>query len=107
MAFPSPATDYAEKELCLNELMIAHTSDTTMIHVPGRILVVDRSLQPEQGDKVAFELFGSGYVGKLMGGALITEDGEAIEGQALEDVQLLGVVTWVLHETREWLRPTI
>ena len=42
-----------------------------------------------------------------MGESLITEEGEAIEGQALEDVQLLGVVTWVLHETREWIRPTI
>ena len=64
MAFPSPATDYAQKELCLNELMIDHPSDTTMIQVPGRVLVVDLSLQPEQGDKAVFELFGSGYIGK-------------------------------------------
>ncbi|CZV49243.1 Uncharacterised protein [Enterobacter hormaechei] len=30
---------------------------------------------------------------KLMGKALITDDGEAIEGEALDDVRLVGVVT--------------
>ncbi|MCE9811037.1 hypothetical protein LZ676_10235 [Raoultella ornithinolytica] len=30
---------------------------------------------------------------KLMGGALITADGESIEGEALDDVDVCGVVT--------------
>ncbi|WP_416186748.1 hypothetical protein [Enterobacter roggenkampii] len=30
---------------------------------------------------------------KLMGHALITEDGEAIEGDALDDVEVFGVLT--------------
>ncbi|HHT0320916.1 TPA: hypothetical protein ACTW78_003113 [Raoultella planticola] len=30
---------------------------------------------------------------KLMGGAFITADGEAIEGEALDDVEVGGVVT--------------
>lgn len=31
------------------------------------------------------------------GGALITDDGEAIEGDALDDVRLVGVVTHTIH----------
>lgn len=36
-----------------------------------------------------------------MGKALITDDGEAIEGQALEDVKVLGRVTFVINRARD------
>lgn len=107
MGFPSPANDYIETRINLNEVMVAHPAATSIIREPERILVIDRSLKANQGDTVAFELFGEGYIGKLMGRSLITEDGEAIEGQALEDVVMLGVVTWIVLDILEQHRPTI
>jgi hypothetical protein len=32
-----------------------------------------------------------------MGGSLITEDGECLEGEALDDVRLVGVVTHTIR----------
>lgn len=47
-----------------------------------------------QGDTLALGLFGKDHTGKPMGKSLITEKGVAIiEGQALENVVLLGCVT--------------
>lgn len=61
--FPSPATDYIESTLDLNELCIQHPAATYFVRVQGDsmvgagiedgdILVVDRSLQAGQGDIV-------------------------------------------------------
>ena len=55
--FPSPAQDYVEQELDLNQLCIKHPCATYFVRVqgdsmqdagihPGDILVVDRSLMP-------------------------------------------------------------
>ena len=69
--------------------------------------VVGQSLKPGWGDTVAFELYGSGYIGEFRGSSLVMEEGEAIRGEVLGDVQLVGVVTWILFDAREWLRPAI
>ncbi|EOW5691084.1 hypothetical protein ACOXQ5_004582 [Escherichia coli H10] len=34
---------------------------------------------------------------KVMGQAFITRDGEALEGEALDDVVVLGIVTFVIN----------
>ena len=58
--FPSPADDYAEKPLDINELLIKHPTATFFVRVQGDsmiqaglfnddILVVDRSLSPFNG----------------------------------------------------------
>lgn len=55
--FPSPAQDYIEESLDLNELLVAHPSATYFMRVegfsmtgagifPGDILIVDRALEP-------------------------------------------------------------
>ncbi|HFM3544666.1 TPA: hypothetical protein ACUBD1_000509 [Escherichia coli] len=36
---------------------------------------------------------------KVMGHAFITRDGEALEGEALDDVVVLGIVTFVINRT--------
>jgi DNA polymerase V len=36
----------------------------------------------------------------LRGRSLITEDGEAIEGEALDDVTVIGVVTFTICDVR-------
>jgi DNA polymerase V len=55
--FPSPAEDYIEKQLDLNELLIKHPAATFFVKVegdsminagimPGSILVIDRAVPP-------------------------------------------------------------
>ena len=61
--FPSPADDYIDRALDLNELLVTNPPATFFVRVdgpsliedgvfPGDILSVDRSLQPVHGDKV-------------------------------------------------------
>lgn len=61
--FPSPAQDFVEKTLDLNELCVQHPAATFFVRVsgdsmieagifPGDILVVDRSLRAGHGDIV-------------------------------------------------------
>ena len=65
--FPSPAEDYVEKTLDLNELCIKHPAATFFVRVqgesmteagifPGDVLVVDRSLQARHGDIIIASL---------------------------------------------------
>lgn len=59
--FPSPATDYCERKLDLNELCIQHPAATYFVRAqgdsmvdagifPGDVLVVDRSINATHGD---------------------------------------------------------
>lgn len=51
----------------------------------------------EQGCLVVISLYGATQFAKLMGQSFITEDGEAIEGEALEDVLVIGKVTYFVN----------
>lgn len=55
----------------------------------------------EQGCLVVISLYGATQFAKLMGQAFITEDGEAIEGEALEDIVVLGRVTYFVNRAGE------
>ena len=44
---------------------------------------------------------------KLMGQALITQDGEAIEGEALNDVTVHGVLTHTLNQVKDDKSPVM
>ena len=61
--FPSPADDYVEKGLSMDELLIKHPSSTYLARasgdsmmecgiLDGDILIIDRSITPENGDIV-------------------------------------------------------
>ncbi|MCU8087675.1 translesion error-prone DNA polymerase V autoproteolytic subunit [Shewanella sp. SM21] len=74
--FPSPAQDYVEQTLDLNELCIRHPAATYFVRVQGDsmieagifngdILVVDRSLNPEHGDTVVASVNGEFTVKQL------------------------------------------
>ncbi|MFH3309327.1 hypothetical protein ABK869_13410, partial [Klebsiella pneumoniae] len=59
--------------------------------------VLDVSLKPKQGSQVLIQHGGGTELATLRGKALITEDGEAIEGEALDDVTVYGVLTHTLN----------
>lgn len=51
----------------------------------------------KRGDTLLIWFCGRQQHAYWAGGALITDDGEAIEGEALDDVRLVGVVTHTIH----------
>ncbi|QIH63373.1 hypothetical protein CRX67_09715 [Enterobacteriaceae bacterium A-F18] len=55
----------------------------------------------EQGCLVVISLYGATQFAKLIGQAFITEDGEAIEGESLEDVIVVGRVTYFVNRAGE------
>ncbi len=71
---------------------------TQLYEFEGALYVIDRAIMPQAGQPFVFELNGACAVGKLMGSALITFDEESIEGPALEEVILFGVVTHTITQ---------
>ena len=55
---------------------------------------VDLSLKVTQGSVLLIRLAGELQFAKLMGSSFITAEGESIEGEALEDVEVLGVAIY-------------
>lgn len=107
MGFPSPAQDYAETRLDLNEIFMPNRNNTFLIETPSGAMLIDRVVKIKDGDLVAFQMQGYPMLGKWHPHSLITEDGEAIEGEALEDVIVLGKVTVEVLTLDENWRPTI
>ena len=92
MGFPSPATDYIERRISITSLCYLG-ANTLTIETSDGYAVIDVSRGPQQGDTVLISYDGRTEFAKLMGRAFITVDGEAIEGEALDDVEVGGVVT--------------
>lgn len=106
MGFPSPADDYVESRPCLN-VMCQVRGSVTLFEIDGILHLLDSGLNPGEGDVLCYELYGERGVGKLMGGAIITREGEALEGNALEDVMVLGKVTFMVAKAHDDERPII
>lgn len=116
--FPSPADDYVETQLDLNELIIKHPSATFFVKVNGNsmqeagifsgdILVVDRSISPSHGKIVVAVLDGEFTVKRLWiekgGRILLTPENAAykpIEIKPGSQFQVWGVVTYVIHKAQ-------
>lgn len=99
MGFPSPASDYVEQRLSVNS--ICNVGPNTLVFErSGGYVVLDISLNPRQGSQVMIQHGGGTELATLRGKSLITEDGEAIEGEALDDVTVAGVVTHIICDVR-------
>lgn len=100
MGFPSPANDYAQRALTVD--MICGTGpNTRTIETATGYAVLDLSLKPKQNSMVMISYSGITDFAKVMGRSLITRDGEAIEGDALDEVEVKGVVTFIINRTAE------
>ncbi|NJT48864.1 hypothetical protein HCW85_06075 [Escherichia coli] len=62
--------------------------------------MLDVSLKPKQASQVLIQHGGGTELATLRGRSLITEDGEAVEGEALDDVTVIGVVTFTICDVR-------
>ena len=61
----------------------------------------------DNGDTLLVSMDGRNQFVKRHGAALITEEGEAIEGDALDDVTVHGVLTHTLNKIENLHLPTI
>jgi len=115
--FPSPADDYIDRELDLNEHLIDHPASTFFVRVigdsminagmnSGDLIIVDRSLETTNNKIVLAIIEGEFTVkryvkrkGKIF---LIPENEnyDEIEIKENMDFQVWGVVTTVIHEVK-------
>lgn len=112
--FPSPAEDYIEKYLDLNEHLIKHPAATFFVRVTGSsmvdagiqendILIVDRSIKPTHGKIVVAAIDGQLTVKRLhiKNDKLIlmpeNPKFKPIEVQENSEVYIWGVVTNAIH----------
>lgn len=113
--FPSPADDYIDRELDLNDYLIANPAATFFVRVAGDsmveagirhddILVVDRALEPRSGRIVIAiidrELTVKRFIQNGECCHLIAEnpDYPDIELSDGMDLEVWGVVTWAVHK---------
>jgi len=114
--FPSPADDYAEKRLDLNDVVVAHPISTFFMRVAGDsmrdaciydgdIIAVDRALTATHNSIIVARL-GEGFTLKrlqmIKGSRRVFLKSEhpatpAIEVTGRRDFKIFGVVTWVMH----------
>lgn len=112
--FPSPAEDYIEGRLDLNRQLIKHPAATFFVRVagdsminagihPGDILVVDRALEPKDGNVVIAVIDGELTVKRISqhGSKLfLVADNHAyppLEILETMEFEVWGVVTCVIH----------
>ncbi|WP_154946152.1 S24/S26 family peptidase [Klebsiella grimontii] len=98
--FPSPAADYIESALTVTAACDIG-ANSQVIQTDRGYVVLDLSLKVTQGSVVLIRCAGELQFAKLMGSSFITIDGESIEGEALDDVEVLGVATHVINDMRQ------
>lgn len=115
--FPSPAADFSEKNLDLNEFLIKHPAATFYIRVSGSsmiqaglydgdILVVDKAIEARNEDIVVAVLNGEFTVkrfSKTSNGIQLIPANPAFSKITVPpdaDFQVWGVVIWVIHKAR-------
>ena len=114
--FPSPATDYMENKLDLNEYLIKRPAATFIVKakgfsmtdagiLSGDLLIVDRSITPKSNDIVIASIFGDLTVKKLQKKEkslfLLSANSDYPSIQVKEEMEcfIWGVVTYTIHES--------
>jgi DNA polymerase V len=113
--FPSPAENFIDKKLDLNEHLIAHPAATFFVRVEGYsmidanihegdVLIIDRSLSAEEGCIALVLLNGEFTVKRLsmrQGKVFLIPENPRfmpIEVSAESDFQVWGIVTYIIHK---------
>jgi len=113
--FPSPAQDYVEAELDLNDYCIRHPSATYFLRASGNsmndagmkdgdLLVVDKSLTPEHGDIVIAAVDGEFTVKQLQTRPRLALRPMNVSFPTIfpdpDTLEIFGVVIHFIHTTR-------
>lgn len=106
MGFPSPATDYVERQLS-PAILCNIGADSRVLETDMGFAIVEPATKKTPGDVLLILCDGHTQFAKLMGDVLITDDGEAIEGPILEEVKVLGRVTFFINKVIDEAHPII
>lgn len=106
MGFASPANDYVERQLS-PEVICNIGAESRVLETDVGFAVIEPTAKSAPGDVLLILCEGRTQFAKLMGQALITDDGEAIEGAALAEVEVLGVATFFINRVKDDDYPTI
>jgi len=116
--YPSPEGDPQEEKINLAEILIKRPNSTFLIRISGNsmdeagikngdILVIDRSLNPKDGDIALCILNGEFTVKRLKFNSngeiyLLPENPnfKEIKIKETDDFQIWGIVTYIIHKTR-------
>lgn len=96
MGFPSPAGDYVEQRLT-PERICGVGIDTRIMETSSGFAVIEPVTRLVQNQVLLILSGGRTQFARVMGRALICDDGEAIEGAAAEEVEVLGRVTYFIN----------
>lgn len=103
--FQSPAQDYVQRRLTVNDLVVQNPASTLVIGCDGGLLVIDRDARLATGDKVALLHEGEALIARTGERCVITEDGQRISGDELENMVMLGKITYKILSTWHDERP--
>lgn len=95
MGFPSPAGDYVEQRFSPASMCITNTS--RVLETSSGFAVIEPCTRLVQNQVLLILSGGRTQFARVMGRALITDDGEAIEGEEAEEVEVLGRVTFFIN----------
>ncbi|MEC3939353.1 hypothetical protein [Leclercia adecarboxylata] len=96
MGFPSPASDYIETRLTA-ERICGVGIDTRILETSSGFAVIEPVTRLVQGQTLLILSGGRTQFAELRGKALICDDGEAIEGEVAEEVEVMGRVTFFIN----------
>jgi hypothetical protein len=105
-SFPTPTKDNAELTLS-PELLCGVNANTRIIETDNGYAVIEPATSKPKEGVLLILCDGRTQFAKLMGDTLITGDGEAIEGTALEEVEVLGRATFFINRTLDDDCPTM
>ncbi|WP_097510997.1 hypothetical protein [Escherichia coli] len=96
MAFASPANDYVESRLS-PETICGIGMDSRILETSSGFAVIEPCTRLVQNQVLLILSGGRTQFARVMGRALITDDGEAIEVEAAEEVEVMWRVTYFIN----------
>lgn len=104
--YPSSAANYIERTLSITDL-VGMNANKEVIETSSGYVIIDTAMAIENGCTLLISFFGQNQFAKIMGRTFITEDGEVIEGEAVEGVVVLGCVTHFIQRLHEYDSPVM
>ncbi|NNS63249.1 hypothetical protein [Escherichia coli] len=106
MGFPSPAKDYIERTLTI-ETVCGVTANSLVIETSHGFAVIEKGKKPLPDSTYLISYSGGCHFAKRRGGALITVDGEVLEGEVLDEVDVKGILTHLINRAADDDNPAI
>lgn len=106
MGFPSPAKDYIERTLNI-ETICGVTANSLVIETSQGFAVIEKGMKPMPDSTYLILYSGGCHFARRRGDALITVDGEVLEGEVLNEVDVKGILTHLINRSTDDDNPVI